>query len=192
MSIATEPVTVPNCAAWRTRCATLALQISFLLGRQLILGQEPPIYRRSTRAVRRPDPAICQASNLPPAPLPRIRISKCSGLAIHLLLVLGSNGVLNATGLTLSVRRAYPDFLHETSTSTTLPRSDAHFMDGIQQLMAIFSDEASTVFAMHTSLRFTRLSPRVLSGSHTAIRIVTPPRVTEEANVQVRGRRDRA
>src|SRR5437899_3584861 len=80
MSIATGPVTVPNCAACLTRCAIFALQISFLLGRQLMLGQEPPIHRRSTTAVRRPDPAICHASNLPPAPLPMIRISNCSGL----------------------------------------------------------------------------------------------------------------
>src|SRR4029453_3920579 len=43
MSMATGPVMVPNCAAWCTRYATLALQISFLLGRQLMLGQEPPI-----------------------------------------------------------------------------------------------------------------------------------------------------
>ena len=57
----------------------LALQISFLLGRQAMLGQEPPIHRRSTTAVRRPDRAICQASNLPPCPLPRIRTSNCSG-----------------------------------------------------------------------------------------------------------------
>src|SRR5262245_4520124 len=82
MSIATGPVTMPNCAAWRIRCATLALQISFLLGRQAMLGQEPPIHLRSTTAVRRPDPAICQANNLPPAPLPRIKISKCSDLDI--------------------------------------------------------------------------------------------------------------
>src|SRR5215831_20499737 len=62
-----------------TRYATFALQISFLLGRQLMLGQEPPIYRRSTTAVRRPDRAISQARSLPPLPLPRIRISNRSG-----------------------------------------------------------------------------------------------------------------
>src|SRR5215831_16849700 len=82
MSITTGPVTMPNCAAWRIRCATLALQISFLLGRQAMLGQEPPIHRRSTTAVRRPDPAICQANTLPPAPLPRIKISTCSDFDI--------------------------------------------------------------------------------------------------------------
>src|SRR5262249_34497322 len=50
-----------------------------LTGRQLMLGQEPPIYRRSTTAVRRPDRAISQARSLPPLPLPRIRISNRSG-----------------------------------------------------------------------------------------------------------------
>src|SRR5215475_9945154 len=52
-----------------------ALQISFLLGRQAMLGQEPPIHRRSTTAVRRPYRAMCQASNLPPNPLPRTKTS---------------------------------------------------------------------------------------------------------------------
>src|SRR5215470_11008522 len=40
-----------------------------------MLGQEPPIHRRSTTAVRRPDFARSQASSLPPNPLPRIRTS---------------------------------------------------------------------------------------------------------------------
>jgi hypothetical protein len=35
----TGPVSVPNSAACLARWATLALQISFLLGRQLVLGQ---------------------------------------------------------------------------------------------------------------------------------------------------------
>src|SRR5271166_5744260 len=83
MSVSTGPATVPNCPAWCARCATRALQISFLLGRQAMLGQEPPIQRRSTTAVRRPDCAICQASNLPPNPLPRIRTSNCSGWDIN-------------------------------------------------------------------------------------------------------------
>src|SRR5215470_12832527 len=75
MSIATGPATMPNCAAWRIRCATLALEISFLLGMQAMLGQEPPIHRRSTTAVRRPAVAICQATSLPPVPLPSTRVS---------------------------------------------------------------------------------------------------------------------
>ena len=43
MSIATEPVIAPKRAAWCTKSETFALQISFLLGRQLMLGQEPPM-----------------------------------------------------------------------------------------------------------------------------------------------------
>ena len=34
------------------RLATFALQMTFLLGIQAIFGQEPPIHRRSTTAVR--------------------------------------------------------------------------------------------------------------------------------------------
>src|SRR5712672_842441 len=44
-----------------------------------MFGQEPPINLRSTTAVRRPDLAMCQARYLPPSPLPRTSISKCSG-----------------------------------------------------------------------------------------------------------------
>src|SRR5262245_11982912 len=86
MSMATGPVTVPNCAAWRASCATLALQISFLLGRQLMLGQEPPIQRRSTTALRRPARAMCQARYMPPFPPPRMRISNRSGCAMMISL----------------------------------------------------------------------------------------------------------
>src|SRR5215471_10081933 len=78
MSIATRPVLTPYSAPWRTSDATFALWISFLLGMQLILGQEPPIHRRSTTAVRRPARAMCHAKSLPPAPLPRTRISSRS------------------------------------------------------------------------------------------------------------------
>src|SRR5262245_52161851 len=82
MSIVTRPVCVPNSAAWRATCATPALQISFLLGMQLTFGHEPPIHCRSTTAVRRPDCARCQASSLPPAPLPRMSASSRSGAAM--------------------------------------------------------------------------------------------------------------
>src|SRR3979490_2770842 len=79
MSTEAAPAMLPNRSAWRTRSATLALQISFLLGRQLVFGQEPPINLRSTTAERCPDLAMCQARYLPPSPLPRTSISKCSG-----------------------------------------------------------------------------------------------------------------
>src|SRR5262249_25146232 len=79
MSTATEPVTTPNRAAWCSKSATFALQISFLLGRQAMFGQEPPTQRRSTTAARRPERARGQDSSLPPAPLPSTRSSYGSG-----------------------------------------------------------------------------------------------------------------
>src|SRR6516164_336324 len=82
MSIAPGLSVQPYSAAWRTRCATRALEISFLLGMQAMLGQEPPIHLRSTTAVRRPVLAICQATSLPPVPLPRTRMSYRSGWAM--------------------------------------------------------------------------------------------------------------
>src|SRR5260221_6130535 len=50
----------------------------FLLGRQAMLGHDPPISPRSTTAVRRPAFAIVQARYLPASPLPMIRISNWS------------------------------------------------------------------------------------------------------------------
>src|SRR5689334_11742208 len=82
MSIATSPVLAPYSAPWRTSEATFALQSSFLLGMQFTLGHEPPIQRRSTTAVRLPAPAMCHARSLPPAPLPRMRISNRSACDI--------------------------------------------------------------------------------------------------------------
>src|SRR5258706_16212439 len=46
---------------------------------QAPLTQEPPTPRRSTTAVRRPDCAMCQATSLPPVPLPSTRTSNRSG-----------------------------------------------------------------------------------------------------------------
>ena len=68
-----EPICVVN------QVGDLCAPNLVLAGRQLVFGQEPPINLRSTTAVRRPDLAMCQASNLPPAPLPRTSISKRSG-----------------------------------------------------------------------------------------------------------------
>src|SRR5262245_39857077 len=56
--------------------------MTFLLGRQAIFGQEPPMYFRSTTAVRLPSLAIVQAINLPAVPLPSTRTSYFSALSI--------------------------------------------------------------------------------------------------------------
>src|SRR5215510_6886627 len=82
MSTSTRSLLVPNSAPWRATCATPALHISFLLGMQLMFGHEPPIHRRSTTAVRRPDRARSHASNFPPCPLPSTSASYRSGAAI--------------------------------------------------------------------------------------------------------------
>src|SRR5499426_2885670 len=93
MWVATAPVVVPYSAAWRVRYATCALHISFLLGMQLMFGHEPPIHRRSTTAVRRPDRARSQASSFPPCPLPSTSASYRSGAAIWFLQALGASDV---------------------------------------------------------------------------------------------------
>src|SRR5271155_3456326 len=63
--------------------------MTFLLGRQAMFGHAPPIYFRSTTAVRLPSLAIVQAANLPAVPPPSTRASKLSGAftKIHLLKV---------------------------------------------------------------------------------------------------------
>ena len=70
MSTETGPVDDAEFSGASDDLGDPALQISFLLGRQLMFGQEPPIQRRSTTAVFRPACARCQARNLPPSPLP--------------------------------------------------------------------------------------------------------------------------
>src|SRR5579863_1754406 len=51
----------------------------FLLGRHAILGQEPPMYLRSTTATRLPSPAKVHAATVEPVPPPRITRSNSSG-----------------------------------------------------------------------------------------------------------------
>src|SRR5437762_89111 len=51
----------------------------FLLGRHAIVGQEPPIYLRSTTATRLPSPANVHAAMVEPVPPPRITRSNSSG-----------------------------------------------------------------------------------------------------------------
>src|SRR5690242_11735759 len=81
MFVRASVTSVPNAAACRTTWATLALWISFLLGWQLMFGQDPPIHLRSTTTVR-PDLPISHASHLPASPLPMIRFSTRSACAI--------------------------------------------------------------------------------------------------------------
>jgi hypothetical protein len=86
MSTWTKSPPAPNIAARRMRSATFALKIPFLLGRQLMFGDDPPIHRRSTTAMRRPDSARCHARCIPPLPPPSTIASKCSTASsrIHL------------------------------------------------------------------------------------------------------------
>src|SRR6266576_1042259 len=51
----------------------------FLLGRHAILGQEPPIYLRSTTATRLPSPANVHAATVEPVPPAKITRSNSSG-----------------------------------------------------------------------------------------------------------------
>src|SRR5260370_33579379 len=53
----------------------------FLLGRHAILGQEPPIYLRSTTATRLPSPANVHAARVEPLPPPSITRANSSGCA---------------------------------------------------------------------------------------------------------------
>src|ERR1700738_3499991 len=53
--------------------------MTFLLGRHAILGQEPPIYLRSTTATRLPSPDNVHAAMVEPVPPPRITRSNSSG-----------------------------------------------------------------------------------------------------------------
>src|SRR5580700_5042032 len=52
--------------------------MTFLLGRQAMFGHDPPIYFRSTTAVRLPSLAIVQAANLPAVPPPSTTTSNFS------------------------------------------------------------------------------------------------------------------
>src|SRR6266852_6960691 len=70
---------MPNSLLRRKESTTFALWIMFLLGRHAILGQEPPIYLRSTTATCLPSPAKVHAAMVEPVPPPRITRSNSSG-----------------------------------------------------------------------------------------------------------------
>ena len=82
MSVRAPATTVPKAPAWCTTSATSALLTSFLLGRQLTFGHEPPIHLRSTTAVRCPALAMSHAMSLPPPPLPNTKTSTRSACAM--------------------------------------------------------------------------------------------------------------
>src|SRR5580700_2610039 len=81
MATLIDSVLSPNSTPRRAREITLADQIRFLLGRQATLGQAPPSSARSTIAIRRRLSRV-HAVNLPAVPLPIMRSSYFSTLAI--------------------------------------------------------------------------------------------------------------
>src|ERR1700758_2108860 len=77
---------IPNSSLLAKYEAILALWIMFLLGRQAMFGQDPPIYFRSTTTARIPFLAWVQATYLPASPPPRTTTSYFSvGIALSLL-----------------------------------------------------------------------------------------------------------
>src|SRR3981189_2047418 len=94
MSIAKPSCVMPNSLLRRKYDATFALWIMFLLGRHAILGQEPPIYLRSTTATRFPSPANVQAAMVEPVPPPRMTRSNSSGCEVLRTWVDGEVSVL--------------------------------------------------------------------------------------------------
>src|SRR5882724_11796521 len=73
----------------------------FLLGRQAMLGQEPPRYLRSIVATRCPCSANVHARNFDPKPLPSITRSYSSAFVILAL-------VLDEEVLTLLISLSFP------------------------------------------------------------------------------------
>src|SRR5437899_331585 len=105
----------------------------FLLGRHAILGQEPPIYLRSTTATRLPSPANVHAATVEPVPPPRITRSNSSGCdflrtwcdgeisVLFMLLFLSEQQARSSLALILRDRR--PTLLRATVRSQLLARS---------------------------------------------------------------------
>src|SRR5258706_11193838 len=82
ISIFQLSLVIPNSSLRRKYEATLALWMTFLLGRQAMLGHEPPTYFRSMTAVFIPFLASVQAMYLPASPLPSTRRSYSWGLLV--------------------------------------------------------------------------------------------------------------
>src|SRR5262249_9199327 len=82
MLMRTLSLVIPNSSLRKKSEATLALWITFLLGRQAMFGHAPPTYLRSITTTRCPFCADVHAMSLPPAPLPRTTRSYASGFEI--------------------------------------------------------------------------------------------------------------
>src|SRR4029077_19698762 len=84
----------------------------FLLGRQAILGHDPPMYLRSITATRCPCPAKVQAAMVPPVPPPSITRSYSSAVICRAnwaeaVSCIGSYQLV-ALGLAESAGRSHP------------------------------------------------------------------------------------
>src|SRR5205807_7861279 len=79
---------IPNSSLRLKYDATFALWMIFLLGRQAMLGQEPPTYFRSMTATFIPFLASVHERSLPAAPLPRMSRSYSSALIVDAALPL--------------------------------------------------------------------------------------------------------
>src|SRR6267143_3943946 len=126
MSIAKPSCVMPNSLLRRKYDATFALWIMFLLGRHAILGQEPPIYLRSTTATRLPSPAKVHAATVDPVPPPRITRSNSSGCVF---LSIGADEVLSVVFMRifLSERQVHSRLsLISPGQPLTLPRAKVH------------------------------------------------------------------
>src|SRR5580700_5734907 len=67
--------------------------MTFLLGKHATLGQEPPMYLRSTTAVRLPSLAMVQAITLPAVPPPSTRTSYFSAVFMCIVSIDGRFGL---------------------------------------------------------------------------------------------------
>src|ERR1700739_4484691 len=79
ISIVKPSCLMPNSLLRRKYQATFALWMMFLLGKQAMLGHDPPMYWRSATATGLPSPANVQAAMVEPVPPPSITTSNSSG-----------------------------------------------------------------------------------------------------------------
>src|SRR5882724_5756328 len=99
----------------------------FLLGRHAILGQEPPIYLRSTTATRLPSPANVHAATVEPVPPPRITRSISSGCDFLRTRADGEVSVLFMRSCFLSDARSLLTHIDLTRWAVDAPSSDSPF-----------------------------------------------------------------